>query len=263
MNFDSEKKHILIVEDSATQAEQLKYILEKAGYRVDAEIDALKAFKFLERKSPSIIISDVVMPNMDGFEFCSKIKQDKKFYHIPVMLLTALSEPQDIIKGLESGADNFIIKPYQVDYLLSQIEYMLANSKIRLLSKGLSSEIPDMGIEIYFAGKKHYIMSSQLQILDMLFSTFEIYVRKNKELMEMNHELAKTNDRIKALQGLIPICANCKKIRDDDGYWQQVDYFLELHSEADINYSICPECNETMCLNENPSKKLQKKNKSL
>ncbi len=258
MNRDPENKHILIVDDSITQAEQLRYFLEQAGYKVDTEIDALKAFKFLEKQSPSIIISDVLMPLMDGFEFCSKIKQDKNLNHIPVMLLTALSEPQDIIKGLESGADNFIIKPYQEDYILSQIEYMLANAKIRLLSKGSSSQIPDMGIEIYFAGKKHYIMSSQLQILDILFSTFEVYVRKNKELMEMNRELAKKNDRIKALQGLIPICANCKKIRDDDGYWQQVDYFLELHSEADINYSICPECSRTIRLNENSIKNNKK-----
>ena len=158
------------------------------------------------------------------------------------MLLTALSEPQDIIRGLECGADHFIIKPFKKEYLLTQIQYMLANTRLRKMSQIGAPVIPDMGVDIFFAGKKHHITSNQLQMLDLLFSTFEVYIQKNKELEEMNQQLAEKNEKIRALQGLVPICANCKKIRDDDGYWQQVDHYLAEHSQADFNLSICPQC---------------------
>jgi two-component system cell cycle response regulator len=237
-----ERPNLLVVEDSPTQAEKLKFILEENGYDVRWEENAAAALDTLLRRKFTLVISDVLMPEMDGYEFCSAIKQDDKSSRIPVMLLTSLSEPQDIIRGLECGADNFIIKPYKKNYLLSQVEYMLANAKLREIAAKSHSEIPDMGIEIYFAGKKHYIMSSQLQILDLLFSTFEVYAQKNKELEEKNRELADKYERIKALNGIIPICANCKKIRDDHGYWQQVDEFLALHSDAGFNRSLCPDC---------------------
>jgi len=235
---------ILIVEDSPTQAQQLKFTLESQGYCVTWRPDAESAWEFMDDHFPNIVISDVMMPGKDGFELCADIKKNERLRRIPVMLLTTLSEPQDIIRGLECGADNFIIKPYKKDYLLSQVNYMLANSQLRKLGRGGFSEMADMGIEIYFAGKKHYITSSQLQILDLLFSTFEVFVEKNKELEAMNRELVARNDRIKALQGLIPICANCKKIRDDAGYWMNVDRYLEEHSEAGFNRSVCPACLE-------------------
>lgn len=241
---EKETVGILMVEDSSTQAEKLKHILESGSINISVDWvpDAKKALEYLNRQHPAIVITDVLMPGMDGFELCTEIKHNPELSLIPVVLLTALSDPQDIIRGLECGADNFITKPYQKDQLLSQIEYMLANARLRKMAHKRSSEVPDMGMEIYFGGKKHYIMSSQLQILDLLFSSFDIYIRKNKELDEMNKQLIARNDRIKSLQGLVPICANCKKIRDDDGYWQQVDEYLEDHSEADFNLSICPQC---------------------
>lgn len=233
---------ILIVEDSPTQAEQLEHIIEERGMTVCCMYNAETALEYLADHIPQIIISDVIMPNMDGFDFCAQIKADKRLIRVPVMLVTALSDPHDIIQGLESGADNFIIKPYDTEYLLSQIEYMIANSRLRAISPNLVHDSSQMAIEIYFGGRKHIIKSSQLQILDILFSTFEVYIQKNKQLEKMNQELAARNERIKLLNGLIPICANCKKVRDDDGYWKNVDHFLEEHSEADFNRSICPEC---------------------
>jgi DNA-binding response OmpR family regulator len=233
---------ILIVEDSPTQAEKLSFILREEGNSVEWKLNARQALEYLDTHTPDIIISDVLMPGIDGFELCSQIKQSQRHSLIPVMLLTALSEPQDIIRGLECGADNFIIKPFKKEHLITQIQYLLANASLRKISQKGSSTIPDMGVDIFFAGKKHRITSSQLQMMDLLFSTFEVYIQKNKELEEMNRQLAEKNEKIMALQGLVPICANCKKIRDDDGYWQQVEDYLAAHSQADFNLSLCPQC---------------------
>ena len=210
---ESEGQNILVVEDSITQAETIQFYLEDAGHSVVSVSNAQQGLEYLEDNLPNIIISDVLMPEMDGFELCKHIKKNQTLSHIPLMLLTKLSEPQDIIRGLESGADHFITKPFQKKYLLTQIQYMIANAKLRQMSPGTATKKPGIGVDIFFAGKRHHIKSSQMQILDLLFSTFEIFVQKNRVLEEMNKQLIQKNEKIKALQGLVPICANCKKIR--------------------------------------------------
>jgi len=234
-----EDVYILIVEDSLTQGEKLKFILEEEGFNVDWMMNAESALEFLETHTPTLIISDVMMPEMDGFEFCSRIKQHQAWKYIPVIILTTLSDPYDILRGMEVGADNFITKPYNRDYLLSRIEYLLINMKLRSISNKRS---PEIGIEIYFAGKKHYITSERLQIIDLLFSTYEAVVQKNIELERLNKELKMANEKIKTLSGLIPICSKCKKVRNDEGYWQEVEEFVSTHTEAGFTHGICTDC---------------------
>ena len=82
-------------------------------------------------KKPVLIISDIIMPKMDGYTLCSRVKTNPELKDVPVILLTSLSDPMDIIKGLQAGADNFITKPYEDQYLLSRIKYLLANRDIR------------------------------------------------------------------------------------------------------------------------------------
>lgn len=229
---------ILVVEDSATQAQKLQYFLEQENYEVHWVENGKLGLEFLEKKIPTIIISDVMMPEMDGFEFCAIVKKDEKYRHIPVILLTTLSDPQDIIKGLESGADNFITKPYEKDYLLSRIVYILTNQKLR---KG-TGRASEMGLEIFFAGKKYFITSEKMQIIDLLFSTYEAVIQKNIELERLNKELKQANENIRILKGLIPICSHCKKVRNDDGFWEQVEVYISEHSEADFSHSLCPVC---------------------
>lgn len=230
---------ILMVEDSLTQGEKLKYILEEEGFKVKWAPGAEDALNWLTDHTPTLIISDVMMPEMDGFELCAKIKQDTRWHEIPVMLLTTLSEPYDILKGLDSGADNFITKPYNRDYLLSRIDYLLVNLKLRSMSGKRS---PEMGIEIYFAGKKHRITSERLQIIDLLFSTYEAIVQKNMELERLNRELKVANEQITTLSGLIPICSKCKKVRNDDGYWMEVEEYVSTHTQAGFTHGICNDC---------------------
>jgi two-component system cell cycle sensor histidine kinase/response regulator CckA len=184
---------ILIVEDSPTQAAQLQHMLERRNYRVSVATDGREALALIEKHLPTLVISDIVMPEMDGFELCRRIKTNEKLKNIPVVLLTMLSEPEDIIRGLTSGADNFLTKPCDEQVLLSRIHYVLVNRDIRLESRS------DMGIEIFFAGQKHFITSNRLQILDLLFSTYEDAIQRSRELDSLNRDLSRTQQELKAV----------------------------------------------------------------
>jgi len=233
------KTTILIVEDSNMQAKMLIDILNKEGFDTFWVDNGNKALNFLRQNTPTIIISDVVMPEMDGFELCSKIKKIDSLKHIPFIILTSLSNSNDIINGLSSGADNFITKPYKKQYLISRINYLLANRSLRELNEQTISE---MGIEILFQGRKHYITSDKMQIVDLLISSYEAAVQKNIELEKTNKRLREVLKNLHTLQGLIPICANCKRIRTDKGYWQQVETYISNHSDTDFTHTICPDC---------------------
>lgn len=182
--------HILIVEDSATQAEKLKHILEEKRYHVDAVANGKEALAFLEKSIPELIVSDIMMPEMDGYEMCREIKDDEKLKDIPVILLTSLSDPDDIIHGLECGADNFVVKPYDENYLLTRISHLLTNMELR------KSDKVQMGVGIYFSGKNYVINSDRRQILDLLISTFESAVQQNHELKKAKEELKEMNEQL-------------------------------------------------------------------
>jgi len=117
--------NILIVEDSPTQTKLLRLILEENGYIVNSAPNGVKALEHIRNKKPDLIITDVVMPEMDGFALCKALKSDPDLRLIPVMLLTSLSNPQDVINGLQAGADNFLTKPYEGAFLVSRIHNIL------------------------------------------------------------------------------------------------------------------------------------------
>ncbi len=184
---------ILIAEDSPTQAEQLKHLLEKAGYTVRATANGKQALEAAQDRRPALIISDIVMPEMNGFEFCRHIKKDEELKNIPVILLTALSDSCDIMRGLQCGADNFITKPYDEDYLLSRVQYALLNRGLR------ESERTEIGVEVFFSGEKYHITSDRLQILNLLLSTYEAAVQKNSELVKAQDELRTLNEYLEQI----------------------------------------------------------------
>jgi two-component system, cell cycle sensor histidine kinase and response regulator CckA len=175
---------ILIVEDSPTQATKLLYLLEAEGYVVHSATDGRQALALLDQVNPTLVITDVVMPGMDGFSLCKEIKSRSGRKDLPVILMTSLSSPRDILKGLECGADNFIRKPYDEQILLSRIKSILLNRTLR------KSERTQFGVEIYFVGQRFYITSERQQILDLLISTYEDAVHLNEELQSKQAQLA-------------------------------------------------------------------------
>ncbi len=187
--LDTKGVEILIVEDSPTQAEELQYTLERHGYRLTIARNGTEALEAVRKRRPTLIVSDIIMPGMDGFTLCRKIKRETAS-EIPVILLTSLSDPEDVLKGLECGADNFITKPCDGSYLLDRINHILVNAKLRSESK------LQAGAEIYFRGKKYLITSERQQILDLLLSTYETAMMKNVELKEAQEKLATANERL-------------------------------------------------------------------
>lgn len=180
---------ILVVEDSPTQAEELRYMLEKNHYRVTTAGNGLEALPLLGREKPFAVISDIIMPEMDGYELCRRVKGNRELHSIPVILLTSLSAPEDVIMGLECGADYFIMKPYNERFLLSRLQHIQANRQ-------LDEQTAQMGLEIFFRDKKYFINSDRLQILNLLLSTYETAVQKNQELTDVTHELKALNEQL-------------------------------------------------------------------
>ena len=189
---------ILIAEDSPTQAEQLKHYLSARGYSVSLAVDGKQALAAALANKPAMLITDVVMPEMDGYTLCSEVKSSKTLKDVPVVLLTSLSRPQDILKGLECGADSFIRKPYDDKYLVSRVEYILANQELR------KTDRLQVGVQLQFGGQAHFITAEKQQILDFLISTYEGAVQINEELETKQRELARERDLLHTLMDNVP-----------------------------------------------------------
>ena len=192
------KPIILIVDDVPKNLQILGNILNKNNYKVSAALNGEQALRIIEKAKPDLILLDIMMPGLNGFEVLTKIKEDKEFLEIPVIFLTAKTEKEDVIKGIELGAVDYLTKPFNSTELLARV-------------------------------KNH----------------IELKMSRDN-LRKLNLELQTALDQIKTLKGLVPICANCKKIRDDDGYWQEVEHYVAARTEADFSHGICPGCLEEL-----------------
>lgn len=168
---------ILIAEDSRTQAERLRVLLEGAGYEVEVAEDGDVALMKARQFPPNLVISDVVMPNMDGYTLCRLLRSTERTRRIPFVLLTSQGGPEDIIRGLEHGADNFIVKPFEDGDLLTRIERIFEHLELR--------KQETLVVEITLAlgtGQRLSITADKQQIMELLFATAEKLGRANAEL---------------------------------------------------------------------------------
>jgi two-component system cell cycle sensor histidine kinase/response regulator CckA len=169
---------ILVVEDSPTQAVELQMLLEAAGFEVELARDGNAGLERCNARGIDVVLSDVVMPGMDGYELCRRIKSDAHTVNVPVMLLTSLSDPMDIIRGLECGADNFLTKPYDGTYLIGRVRRLLENRALR------GDRKVSLGVDVLLMGKQFTINSEKEQMLDLLLSTFEEVLRSRQREYE-------------------------------------------------------------------------------
>jgi phosphoserine phosphatase RsbU/P len=187
----------LIAEDSAATRTLLESTLADWGYDVVATCDGAEAWQRLqEAQAPRLALLDWKMPVMDGLEVCRLVRQSPDSHATYIILLTAKNDQEDIVAGLQAGADDYVTKPFDPPELRARLQ-----AGARVLS---------------------------------LQSTLAERVRELEEAMA----------RVKHLQGLLPICAYCKRIRDDRNYWQQVEAYLTSHSDAKFSHSVCPDCFE-------------------
>jgi len=124
------KERILIIEDDKHISKLVNYNLEKAGYDSTVVEDGEEALDILSKQGVDLIILDIMLPKMDGFEVCRIIKQESKFKNIPIIMLTAKGEEVDRIVGLELGADDYVVKPFSPRELVLRVKAILKRGKI-------------------------------------------------------------------------------------------------------------------------------------
>ncbi|MCW5203867.1 MAG: response regulator [Candidatus Electrothrix communis] len=185
--MQSEQDAILVVDDQPANLKVLLSFLQEHDYRVYMVDSGQRALDILPKIQPDLVLLDVMMPGMNGFEICRRIKADKKLAALPIIFMTALDSVGDKVTGFSVGAVDYITKPFQQVEVLARI-----NTHITL--------------------------------------------RKRER------ELEAALDEIKTLNGILPICSYCKQIRNDEGYWQQVEEYISEHSQAMFSHGVCPIC---------------------
>ena len=218
---------ILIVEDSPTQALKLELLLNEHHYLTHVAKNGQEGIQLATEKIPDLIISDVTMPVINGFKMCSHIKNAPEIQHIPVLLLTDLHDPEDIINGLNAKADAYVTKPYKESFLLSKVEFLLSNQH---LTEKDSDELSATPLSINFFGKAHTITAGRNQVLNLLMSTYENSLLQNTELKEkqmalniLNKELKRNNSALAAsedrFRSLVLTIPDIVYRIDADGYF--------------------------------------------
>ncbi|MEO1617660.1 MAG: response regulator, partial [Planctomycetota bacterium] len=185
---DSEAVNVLIAEDNRLQGRVLQDQLRKAGFDVRWAEDGAAALEMAREQAPQVIVSDIEMPVMTGHEFCRAIKSDAQLRSIPFILLSTLAEPEDIIRGLDCGADNYVTKPYRMAYLIQRMESLLQTS--------IQHEDDVLELQVTLAGQPYRVKSGRQQVLNLLVSTFENAVEKNQELLRYNEELSVAKEQM-------------------------------------------------------------------
>jgi DNA-binding response OmpR family regulator len=194
------KKIVLIVDDEPMSVEILCHHL-KNDYTVMLAHNGSEALEMISHTKPDIILLDLIMPEMDGYEVYKAIRRLPALDGIPVLFITALPDVECEAMGLEMGATDYIHKPFSADLVRLRI-------------------------------KNHLAFSQERSLL----------LQRSRELQEMNTKLEATLARVKMLEGIIPICMYCHKIRDDKGAWNRLVEYISAHSEALFSHGICPDC---------------------
>ena len=187
----------LIIEDDPMTLRILTEMLQRWGYDVEIAEDGNKGWNILkEPDCPQLVITDWMMPGMDGPEVCRRVREERKGSYIYIIILTAKNRKEDIVGGFEAGADDYATKPFNMNELRARVR------------------------------------------------VGERTIRLQNDLENNIKQLQEALDNVKQLQGLLPICSYCKRIRDDSNYWTQVESYITDHSDAQFSHSICPECFE-------------------
>ena len=206
------KDKILVVDDIIKNIQLLGSLLGEEGYAVSYATSGEKALEMTSSEDFDLILLDIMMPGMNGFEVCQKLKSDDRTRDIPVLFLTAKSEQDDIINGLRYGAVDYLTKPINSAELMARVQTQMA------LRHARSS-----------------LMKRNAQLEE-----------KNEQLQKLLEANQKAMAEIKTLRGILPICSNCKKIRDDEGYWMAIELYISQHSEAEFSHGVCHECAKTL-----------------
>jgi signal transduction histidine kinase len=209
------------------------------GYDAAVAANGREALQSIGAARPAIVISDIIMPEMDGFELCNNIKADEKLRSIPVILLTSLSDPQDVIRAVQCGADQFVTKPYDEKHLLATIERLLHDENLN------DREENRKGIQISYRDEKYLITSNRRQILNLLLSTYETAMAKNLDLIRAQDELRSLNDSLEEMVNNRTIALRAKN-EELNAVTQQLWQAAKLATMGELASSIAHELNNPL-----------------
>ena len=191
--------NILVADDELIYRRLARAALEPAGHEITEVDDGLAAWERLEgAKRPALAMVDWMMPGLTGPEICRKVRERADASPPYLILVTGQGRPEDIVAGLEAGADDYITKPYNPAELRARVQ---------------------VGV----------------RMLDLRTALAARVIALEEAISQVDH-----------LQGLLPMCAWCKKIRDEKNYWQQVEQYIAGHTKAQFTHSICPECRDSI-----------------
>jgi DNA-binding response OmpR family regulator len=189
---------VLVAEDDGASRRMLEGALVKWGYDVDVAPDGDQAWRILRSADrPPLAVLNWMMPGMSGLEICRNARADPAVRSTHIILLTARESTDEIVEGLDAGADDYMVKPFDAAELRARVR----------------------------VGARVVGLQAQL----------------NRRIGELEDALS----HVTLLQGLLPICSYCKKIRDDQDYWHEVETYVSRRSAAEFSHSICPDCYDT------------------
>ena len=174
------------------EAELLRRTLARAGYAVSVAHNGEEGLQAARARRPALVMSDINMPVMNGYQLCRAIKYDDELWNIPLILLTVLSQPEDIIEAINSGADAYIIKPFAEAILLERIRSLLDAPIERRRAEERREEV------VGYGGKRHAIAGGGQQILNLLLSLYENTLNQNRELVATQAQLNLLNESLDA-----------------------------------------------------------------
>ena len=169
-----EQIKILVVEDEAPIQELLKFNLERNKYRVKVVDSGEEALTVTAQFQPDLILLDIMLPGADGLEVCKRLKADPKTAHIPIIMLTALSEEADIVAGLELGADDYITKPFSPRVLLARVKAALRRIITTEAPRGSHAfsihgiEIDESRFKVLVDGNEIALTSTEFKVLQLM-----------------------------------------------------------------------------------------------
>ena len=209
MDGTNEKAEILIVDDQPENVLLLSKILDRPELTIIKAYSGEEALEKAAGHDLALAILDIQMPLMNGFDLATALQSLDGCKNTPTIFITALSsQDKYVFKGYELGAVDYLFKPVVPHIIRSKVDvFMRLHQQRRLIE-------------------------NQSKLLE----------EKVESLSKLNAELHEAMEQIKTLKGIIPICSHCKKVRNDKGYWEQVEKFIETNSEAGISHGICPEC---------------------
>jgi CheY-like chemotaxis protein len=247
--------NILIVDDIATNRKLLRVQLEAEGFMVVEAADGLEALQVLVREPLDAVISDILMPRMDGYRLCHEVRKNPTLLHLRFILYSSTYiSPADVRLSGTVGADQFIAKPAPIAAILEALLISagglmpsppaLPDESIILeqYSSVLVAKLEEKNSALQQALEESRRAHRRIQELNV---DLELRVReRTAELATSNRELTTALAEVKQLSGLLPICSYCKSIRDAKDDWDSLENYITRHTDSNFSHGICPECHE-------------------